>query len=90
MRHCILIDLQFYVCVCVCMCMCVAMKGILRTLRRSIKAIANVVMLFVAVFLMFSIMGVQFFSGGFYSCNDANILPYMTVAVWEWLVDWFV
>lgn len=54
------------------MCPQSGMKAILRTLRHALKSIVNVVVLYFSVFFIFSIMGVQFFSGGFYSCTDPS------------------
>jgi hypothetical protein len=49
------------------------MKMVVSTLFLSIKGIANVSLIAFLVFLVFSILAVQLFSGGLYSCTDASI-----------------
>ena len=42
----------------------------MRTLRRSIGPLANVVALFIATLIVGSIVGINLFAGQFWSCND--------------------
>ncbi|XP_046574320.1 sodium channel protein 1 brain-like [Haliotis rubra] len=49
------------------------MKIVVNALMLAIPAIVNVILVCLVFWLIFSIMGVQFFSGKFYKCVDANL-----------------
>ncbi|XP_048254003.1 sodium channel protein 1 brain-like isoform X4 [Haliotis rufescens] len=49
------------------------MKIVVNALMLAIPAIVNVILVCLVFWLIFSIMGVQFFSGKFFKCVDANL-----------------
>jgi voltage-dependent calcium channel L type alpha-1D len=51
------------------------MKVILVALARSMGKVFDVAVIVCFAFLLFALLGVSFFKGGFYSCNDPNFPP---------------
>jgi len=48
------------------------MQVLMLTLTRSIKAIANVLLMLLVVWIMFAILGIQLFQGRFYYCSGTD------------------
>lgn len=49
-----------------------SMQVLMLTLTRSLKALANVLLMLLVVWIMFAVLGVQLFQGRFYYCSGTD------------------